>query len=262
LALVDSIYSSVQLGTYHTIKATLPYVRQARGSYIHVSATLHYNGMDTEHYRLSPVSHSPLPSDPLPSPRIRRESCGRCDVGSPGRRARSAWRSFKRHCARAHRRHRRHGQTFCEAGGKSQWPRLHFLQSAVLMIHFLRANLWGFGASRCLAWATSGILPTPRFGCLATRRLSSPDRCGCHRSLRPLSLTLEHFADHRSRWWFGTLAHEPAAVPRKCARPGGREENDQGKTIIPRILCCDCFLYHYLYPIGFRAYRWHIVPNA
>ncbi|THH15091.1 hypothetical protein EW146_g5332 [Bondarzewia mesenterica] len=30
------------LGTYHTIKATLPYVRASRGSYIHVSATLHY----------------------------------------------------------------------------------------------------------------------------------------------------------------------------------------------------------------------------
>ncbi|EIN13109.1 NAD(P)-binding protein [Punctularia strigosozonata HHB-11173 SS5] len=32
------------LGTYHTIKATLPYVRASHGSYIHVSATLHYNG--------------------------------------------------------------------------------------------------------------------------------------------------------------------------------------------------------------------------
>jgi len=32
------------LGTYHTIKATLPYVRAAKGSYIHVSATLHYRG--------------------------------------------------------------------------------------------------------------------------------------------------------------------------------------------------------------------------
>ncbi|KAI0791892.1 2,4-dienoyl-CoA reductase [Abortiporus biennis] len=32
------------LGTYHTIKATLPYVRQSKGSYIHVSATLHYRG--------------------------------------------------------------------------------------------------------------------------------------------------------------------------------------------------------------------------
>ncbi|PCH32975.1 NAD(P)-binding protein [Wolfiporia cocos MD-104 SS10] len=30
------------IGTYNTIKATLPYVRQSKGSYIHVSATLHY----------------------------------------------------------------------------------------------------------------------------------------------------------------------------------------------------------------------------
>jgi len=32
------------LGTYNTIKATLPHVRKSRGSYIHVSATLHYKG--------------------------------------------------------------------------------------------------------------------------------------------------------------------------------------------------------------------------
>ncbi|EJD04629.1 NAD-binding protein [Fomitiporia mediterranea MF3/22] len=32
------------IGTYNTIKATLPYVRKAHGSYIHVSATLHYRG--------------------------------------------------------------------------------------------------------------------------------------------------------------------------------------------------------------------------
>jgi len=32
------------LGTYYTIKATLPHVRAAKGSYIHVSATLHYRG--------------------------------------------------------------------------------------------------------------------------------------------------------------------------------------------------------------------------
>ncbi|KAI0246560.1 hypothetical protein BJV78DRAFT_1297966 [Lactifluus subvellereus] len=32
------------LGTYHTIKATLPHVRVSKGSYIHVSATLHYRG--------------------------------------------------------------------------------------------------------------------------------------------------------------------------------------------------------------------------
>ena len=33
-----------QLGTFNTIKATIPYVRASRGSYIHVSATLHHNG--------------------------------------------------------------------------------------------------------------------------------------------------------------------------------------------------------------------------
>jgi len=32
------------LGTYNTIKATLAHVRASHGSYIHVSATLHYNG--------------------------------------------------------------------------------------------------------------------------------------------------------------------------------------------------------------------------
>jgi len=32
------------LGTYNTIKATLPHVRASRGGYIHVSATLHYRG--------------------------------------------------------------------------------------------------------------------------------------------------------------------------------------------------------------------------
>ncbi|KAF9043217.1 2,4-dienoyl-CoA reductase [Panaeolus papilionaceus] len=31
------------LGTFNTIKATIPYVRASKGSYIHVSATLHYN---------------------------------------------------------------------------------------------------------------------------------------------------------------------------------------------------------------------------
>ncbi|KAF8067047.1 2,4-dienoyl-CoA reductase [Lyophyllum atratum] len=32
------------LGTYNTIKATIAHVRASKGSYIHVSATLHYNG--------------------------------------------------------------------------------------------------------------------------------------------------------------------------------------------------------------------------
>ncbi|KAH7344181.1 hypothetical protein B0J17DRAFT_645619 [Rhizoctonia solani] len=32
------------LGTYHTVKATLPYVREQHGAYIMVSATLHYRG--------------------------------------------------------------------------------------------------------------------------------------------------------------------------------------------------------------------------
>ncbi|QRV76978.1 Enoyl-(Acyl carrier protein) reductase [Ceratobasidium sp. AG-Ba] len=32
------------LGTYNTVKATLPYVREQRGAYIMVSATLHYRG--------------------------------------------------------------------------------------------------------------------------------------------------------------------------------------------------------------------------
>jgi len=32
------------LGTYHTIKATLPHIRASKGSYIQVSATIHYRG--------------------------------------------------------------------------------------------------------------------------------------------------------------------------------------------------------------------------
>ncbi|KAJ7620949.1 2,4-dienoyl-CoA reductase [Roridomyces roridus] len=32
------------IGTYNTIKATLPHIRAAKGAYIHVSATLHYRG--------------------------------------------------------------------------------------------------------------------------------------------------------------------------------------------------------------------------
>lgn len=32
------------LGTYNTIKATLPLVRESRGAYLHISATLHYRG--------------------------------------------------------------------------------------------------------------------------------------------------------------------------------------------------------------------------
>jgi len=35
---------ALQMGTYNTIKATLPHVRASKGSYIHVSATLQYNG--------------------------------------------------------------------------------------------------------------------------------------------------------------------------------------------------------------------------
>ncbi|WWC91640.1 uncharacterized protein L201_006586 [Kwoniella dendrophila CBS 6074] len=33
------------LGTYRTIKATLPYIRESEGSYLHISATLHYRGL-------------------------------------------------------------------------------------------------------------------------------------------------------------------------------------------------------------------------
>lgn len=33
------------LGTYNTIKATLPLIRESRGAYIHISATLHYRGV-------------------------------------------------------------------------------------------------------------------------------------------------------------------------------------------------------------------------
>ena len=33
------------LGTYHTIKATLPHLRKTKGAYLHISATLHYRGV-------------------------------------------------------------------------------------------------------------------------------------------------------------------------------------------------------------------------
>lgn len=42
-----------QLGTYNTIKATLPYVRESQGSYIHISATLHYRGTSLPSYLVS-----------------------------------------------------------------------------------------------------------------------------------------------------------------------------------------------------------------
>ncbi|WVQ72654.1 hypothetical protein IAR50_002213 [Cryptococcus sp. DSM 104548] len=33
------------LGTYHTLKATLPHIRTSHGAYLHISATLHYRGV-------------------------------------------------------------------------------------------------------------------------------------------------------------------------------------------------------------------------
>ncbi|KAF8530680.1 hypothetical protein JB92DRAFT_2856905 [Gautieria morchelliformis] len=40
-----TVISIDTLGTFNTVKATLPHVRQSNGSYIHVSATLHYRGL-------------------------------------------------------------------------------------------------------------------------------------------------------------------------------------------------------------------------
>jgi len=37
--------SHPQIGSFNTIKATIDHVRASKGAYIHVSATLHYNGM-------------------------------------------------------------------------------------------------------------------------------------------------------------------------------------------------------------------------
>jgi len=37
--------STTKIGTFNTIKATLAHVRASKGAYLHVSATLHYNGM-------------------------------------------------------------------------------------------------------------------------------------------------------------------------------------------------------------------------
>ncbi|KAJ6551909.1 2,4-dienoyl-CoA reductase [Mycena capillaripes] len=40
----STVMSIDTLGTYHTIKATIPHLRASKGAYIHVSATLHYKG--------------------------------------------------------------------------------------------------------------------------------------------------------------------------------------------------------------------------
>lgn len=45
------IVVSEQIGTYNTVKATLAHLRASKGSYIHVSATLHYKGI----YHLLPL---------------------------------------------------------------------------------------------------------------------------------------------------------------------------------------------------------------
>jgi peroxisomal 2,4-dienoyl-CoA reductase len=37
-------HSHPQLGTYNTVKATLPSIRKTQGAYLHISATLHYKG--------------------------------------------------------------------------------------------------------------------------------------------------------------------------------------------------------------------------
>lgn len=50
LAPIDGIspkgFKTVQeidlMGTYHTVKATLPHLKKSHGAYIHISATLHY----------------------------------------------------------------------------------------------------------------------------------------------------------------------------------------------------------------------------
>jgi peroxisomal 2,4-dienoyl-CoA reductase len=45
------------MGTYNTIKATIEHVRASKGAYIHVSATLHYNGQYLFSYHpSSPIS--------------------------------------------------------------------------------------------------------------------------------------------------------------------------------------------------------------
>lgn len=40
-----------QMGTFNTVKATLPHIRASHGSYIQVSATLHHNG-NSQGFRL------------------------------------------------------------------------------------------------------------------------------------------------------------------------------------------------------------------
>ena len=44
------------MGTFNTIKATLSHVRASKGAYIHVSATLHYKGIDKENQKVHAFS--------------------------------------------------------------------------------------------------------------------------------------------------------------------------------------------------------------
>lgn len=46
---MSDLLENEQLGTYNTIKATIPYIRESKGSYIHISATLHYRGVLLEY---------------------------------------------------------------------------------------------------------------------------------------------------------------------------------------------------------------------
>lgn len=41
---IKSFDKANQMGTFNTIKATVPHLRVTKGAYIHVSATLHYRG--------------------------------------------------------------------------------------------------------------------------------------------------------------------------------------------------------------------------
>ena len=53
------------MGTFNTIKATLSHVRASKGAYIHVSATLHYRGIDKEFKYTLPFLITIMPGTPF-----------------------------------------------------------------------------------------------------------------------------------------------------------------------------------------------------
>jgi len=66
------------MGTYNTIKATLPHVRESRGAYIHISATLHYRGTPYQVCIDRKLRPGALTDDNTTGSCFRREGRGGC----------------------------------------------------------------------------------------------------------------------------------------------------------------------------------------